>query len=90
MKIIPSVPAIIATFSLAATPVALAKKEFFPDVTLDLGYIETGAARTAGVPDSGKDPVFAGFSVNIPVWRGKYRDAWIVRGSGACPGGARG
>ncbi len=27
----------------------------------------------AGVADSGKDPVVAGFSINIPLWREKYR-----------------
>lgn len=53
--------------------VALARKEFYPDVTLGVGYAEVGPARMSGVEDSGKDPVFAGFSVNVPVWWGKYR-----------------
>jgi cobalt-zinc-cadmium efflux system outer membrane protein len=52
--------------------VALAKKEFYPDITLGLDYVETGRARLSGVADSGKDPVIAGFSVNIPLWWGKY------------------
>jgi outer membrane protein, heavy metal efflux system len=53
--------------------VALAKKEFYPDITLGLDYVETGPARISSVADSGKDPVIAGFSVNIPLWWGKYR-----------------
>ncbi len=53
--------------------IALAKKEFYPDVTLGVDYVDTGPARMAGVADSGKDPVVAGFSVNIPLWWGKYR-----------------
>ncbi|MEO6750863.1 MAG: TolC family protein [Chthoniobacteraceae bacterium] len=53
--------------------IALAKKEFYPDVTLGVDYVQTGPARMAGVADSGKDPVMAGFSINIPLWRGKYR-----------------
>jgi outer membrane protein TolC len=53
--------------------IALAKKEFYPDVTLGVDYVQTGEARMAGVSDSGKDPVMAGFSVNIPLWWGKYR-----------------
>ncbi len=53
--------------------IALAKKEFYPDVTLGVDYIQTGDARMSGVADSGKDAVVAGFSVNIPIWWGKYR-----------------
>lgn len=53
--------------------IALAKKEFYPDVTLGVDYIDTGPARMAGVADSGKDSVVAGFSINIPLWREKYR-----------------
>jgi outer membrane protein TolC len=36
-------------------------------------YVQTGGARMTGVSDSGKDPVMAGFSVNIPLWWSKYR-----------------
>lgn len=53
--------------------IALAKKEFYPDVTLGLDYVQTGDARMSGVPDSGKDPVMLGVSVNLPLWRDKYR-----------------
>ena len=53
--------------------IALAKKRFYPDVTLGVDYVQTGEARMAGVSDSGKNPVMAGFSVNIPLWWGKYR-----------------
>ncbi len=42
-------------------------------MTLGVDYIETGPARMSGVADSGKDAVVAGFSVNIPLWWGKYR-----------------
>lgn len=53
--------------------IALAKKEFYPDVNLGLNWIDTGDARMPGVSDSGKDPVIVGFSVNIPLWWNKYR-----------------
>jgi outer membrane protein TolC len=53
--------------------IALARKEFYPDVTLGVDYVQTGEARMAGVSDSGKDPVMVGFSVNIPLWWSKYR-----------------
>lgn len=51
--------------------VALAGKEFYPDVTVGLTYVNTGSARVSGVSDSGKDPVAAMVSVNLPLWRGK-------------------
>ena len=51
----------------------LARKEYYPDVTLGLSYIETGSAVMPGVSDSGKDPVMVGVSVNLPIWFGKYR-----------------
>lgn len=53
--------------------IALAKKDFYPGVTLGVDYVQTDEARMGGVSGSGKDPVMAGFSVNIPLWRGKYR-----------------
>jgi outer membrane protein TolC len=51
----------------------LARLDFFPDVTLGLDYIDTSSARAAGVPGSGKDPVIARISINLPIWVGKYR-----------------
>lgn len=53
--------------------VALAKKDFYPDVTLGLDYVVTGEALVRTAPDSGKDPVVAMFSINIPLWWGKLR-----------------
>ena len=51
----------------------LAKKEFYPDVTLGLDYTDTGSARMPGVTDSGKDAVMLSLAVNVPIWREKYR-----------------
>jgi outer membrane protein, heavy metal efflux system len=53
--------------------VALARKEYYPDITLGLDYIDTGSARMPGVPDSSKDPVIATVSINVPLWLAKYR-----------------
>jgi len=52
--------------------VRLAKKDYFPDVTLSAQLIETGAAMSKNAPESGKDPISIGFSVNIPIWASKY------------------
>lgn len=47
----------------------LARKEYFPDVTVGVNVIDTGSARgSMSVDDSGKDPVIAMVSVNIPIW----------------------
>jgi cobalt-zinc-cadmium efflux system outer membrane protein len=50
----------------------LAKKGYFPDVNLGVDYIDTAGARMPGVDDSGKDPVVAMVSINIPLWVEKY------------------
>ena len=51
----------------------LAKKKHYPDMTLSLETIDTDEAEMAGVEDSGKNPVIAMLSINIPLWLKKYR-----------------
>jgi outer membrane protein TolC len=53
--------------------IELASKDYFPDITLGLDYIDTGSAIAPGTPDSGKDPIIAMLSVNVPIWHGKYK-----------------
>jgi len=53
----------------------LARKKGLPELTLGLTYIQTGPALDPNQPDSGKDPVMASLSLNLPLWRGKYRAA---------------
>lgn len=57
-------------FNLAA-----AKREFYPDITLGLDYIDTRESIMPNVEDNGKDPVMVMASLNIPLWFGKYRAA---------------
>jgi len=52
--------------------IALAKKSYYPDLTVGLNYIDTGAARMSGASGSGDDPLIAMVSINLPLWRGKY------------------
>ena len=54
---------------------ALAARRYYPDLGLGIEYIETGAARTPGVEDSGEDAVIATLSLNLPLWRSAYRAA---------------
>lgn len=53
--------------------IALARKEYFPDVTLGVNYVDTDEALRAGTRDSSKDPVVAMVSVNLPIWYEKLR-----------------
>ena len=54
--------------------IELAKKDFYPDFMLGLDYVVTDDAINP-TSDSGKDPVMAMFSINLPIWRGKYKAA---------------
>lgn len=53
--------------------IKLAKKNYFPDFSLGVDYIVTGAAAMAGVADSGKDPIAAMIQINLPVWFSKNK-----------------
>ncbi|NLF30915.1 MAG: TolC family protein [Planctomycetes bacterium] len=45
----------------------LARRDYYPDITLGVGTIDTGRADM-DVSESGKDPVMAMVSVNLPLW----------------------
>ena len=53
----------------------LARKNFYPDLTFALDFIDTNEATMSGIKESGKDPIVASISMNLPIWRGKYRAA---------------
>ena len=53
--------------------IKLAKKAYYPDISLGVDYVDTDDALNPATPDSGKDPVMAMVSVNLPIWFGKYR-----------------
>ena len=53
--------------------IELAKKDFYPDFTLGVDYIDTGGALNPMTPGNGKDPITAILAVNLPIWRGKYK-----------------
>jgi len=55
--------------------IKLAKKDYYPDISLGVDYVDTDDALDPATPDSGKDPVMAMVSVNLPIWFGKYRAA---------------
>ncbi len=52
--------------------IELAKKDYYPDVTLGISVIDTGDSIVGRPKDNGKDPVVASISVNLPIWSQKY------------------
>ncbi|MFN2287237.1 MAG: TolC family protein, partial [Chromatocurvus sp.] len=55
--------------------IKLARRDYYPDISLGVDYVDTGDALNPELADSGKDPVMAMVSINLPVWYGKYRAA---------------
>jgi len=53
----------------------LARKANWPDLMLGVDYIETGEASMPDTSDSGKDPIIAMVSMNLPLWFGKNKAA---------------
>ncbi len=68
----PELQGMAAQVTKAEDAIALAKKDYYPDVTVGLNYIQTGHALMK-TPDNGKDPIVAMVSVNLPIWLGKLR-----------------
>lgn len=69
----PELRAFEAATARDRTNIALAQKEFSPDIMAGVDTTITDPARLPGVADSGKDPIMVGLSINLPIWRGKYR-----------------
>lgn len=63
----------------AKTSLALAEKDFYPDLAFSLKTIVTGEAEFGDPPDSGRDPVIAGLSINIPLFRDRRHGAVAER-----------
>lgn len=53
--------------------IRLARKSYYPDVSLGVDYIDTDEALNPDVVDSGNDAIVAMVTVNLPIWYGKYR-----------------
>jgi len=70
----PELRALAAEAAAGKAAVRLARREGLPDITLHAEYAETNEAIVSTF-DSGKDAVAVGFSINLPLWRGKYRAA---------------
>lgn len=69
----PELKELEAKILAAGQAVKLAKKDYFPDITLGVEYIDTEDNGVKGFDDSGKDAYAASLSLNIPIWHKKYR-----------------
>ena len=52
--------------------IALARKNYFPDVAVGVEYARGGSARMAMMDQGGSDMLAGMISINVPIWRGKY------------------
>jgi outer membrane protein, heavy metal efflux system len=52
--------------------VARARRNYYPDITVGVEYARDGSARVAMMDGGGADMLAVMFSVNLPIWRGKY------------------
>lgn len=71
----PQLQAIDAMAAKAKAGIGLAKRDYYPDFMLGVEYINTDEAVMPNVDESGKDPVVAMFSINLPIWHRKYAAA---------------
>jgi len=71
----PELKAMDFELEAARSRVELAKKKFWPDVGVGVGWTDTGSALNPGVSDSGKDPIILMFTMNVPLWRKGYKAA---------------
>ena len=68
----PELAAMQAEIDKSKTAIDLAKKNYYPDVTLGIDVINTEESTSAVRPrDSGQDAVIASLSLNIPIWQKK-------------------
>jgi len=71
----PELEALDFELQAAKNRVDLAKKKFWPDVGVGVGWTDTGSALNPGMSDSGKDPIILMFTMNLPIWREGYKAA---------------
>ena len=69
--------AVMARIEKEERAVELAKKDYWPDVTLSAGWLNVGGrGDPAGIllppPDNGKNAFNFSVGINLPIWRDKY------------------
>jgi len=68
----PELKAMDAEIAGSSYRIDLARKDYFPDMTVGVNYIDTNASTGGRHPsDDGKDAVVGMVSVNVPIWQDK-------------------
>lgn len=68
----PELSAMDFEIAAARSRADLAQKRYWPDVTLGVDWIQTDPARMPGVYGSGRDPIIAMVTINLPLWTDSY------------------
>ena len=68
----PELAALESEIAKDKVEIDLAKKNYYPDITLGVDFIDTADSISPNPPkDSGQDAVIAMLSLNIPMWKDK-------------------
>ena len=67
----PQLRAMTCEVAAAQHGIDLAKKQYYPDITLAGKFIDTHDRVGPGPSDDGQDAVVGMVTVNVPIWRGK-------------------
>lgn len=69
----PELAALQFEVAAARSRLELAAKRYYPNVSLGLDWIITDDARMPNTWGSGRDPIIAMVSLNIPIWTDSYK-----------------
>lgn len=69
----PDLKALQFEIAAARSREGLAAKRYYPNVSLGVDWIVTDEARMPNVWGSGRDPIIAMVSLNIPIWTDSYK-----------------
>ncbi len=76
----PELEAVLSTIDRGQQRIQLARRDYWPDVTLGVGFINVGdredpMGRLLPPPDNGKNVLTFSVGVNLPIWRDKLDSA---------------
>jgi len=69
----PEMEALDHEIDVARSRAKLAGQLYYPSITLGADWIVTDEARSPNVWGSGRDPIIAMFTLNLPIWTQSYR-----------------
>lgn len=71
----PELQAMDFEITAAKSRIEVAKKKFYPDISLGVDWIQTDDARAGDPSGNGRDPIIAMLSINLPIWGDSYKAA---------------